>query len=110
MKKLVRYLFLSGFLFFVINTTSAQSKGKRKEKTEKRGRTTKNKKTEKHGRKAKNEISGQRERPPNRQQIAKLKKMNGEKKRKSHEKKLRANKEYVKATKQKRKEKSNDED
>jgi hypothetical protein len=107
MEKLLRYLLLSCFLFFAV-LASAQSKGKQKEKNEKYGQKPKDKKSDKHGKKVKNKKTGIGERPPNKDQIAKHKKENGEKKRKKHEKKLRANKEYVKANKQRRKEKSDE--
>jgi len=108
MEKLLRYLLLSCFLFFTVLAASAQSKGKQKEKTQKHDLKPKDKKSDKHGQRVKNKKTRGGERPPSREQIAKHKKENGEKKRKKHEQKLRANKEYVKATKQRRKEKSDE--
>jgi hypothetical protein len=95
MKKLVRYLLLSGFLLFVINTASSQSKYKK-------GRT------EKHGRKD-NKEKTQKLHMANKKEVEKLKQKKGKEKQKAHEKKLRANKAYVKAEKQRRKELANDE-
>jgi len=108
MEKIIRYLLLGSFLFLAVTVSSAQSKGKQKEKNQDYDLKPKEKKAEKHGQKFRNKKTARGERPPGKDQIARHKKENGEKKRKKHEKKLRANKAYVKAYKQKRKEKSDE--
>jgi hypothetical protein len=108
MKKIIRCLLFSSFFLLVLTTASAQSKGRKNEKTQKLDLKPKEKKAEKHGRKAKYEKTGNRERPPNKEQVAKHKQRTSEKKQKAHEKKLSANKAYKKAEKQKRKEETND--
>src|SRR6478736_2819735 len=89
MEKIIRYLLLCSFLFFAVIASSAQSKGKQKEKKQNYGLKPKEKKAEKHGQKFKGNKTGRGERPPSKDQIAKHKKENGEKKRKKHEKKLK---------------------
>jgi len=97
MRKIIRYILVSSFLFFIMASAFAQSKDKYKEKNEKPKLLVGNEKSEKRKHKA------------DKEKIKKHKQKTAKEKNKAHEKKLRANKGHMKADKNKRKEIANDE-